>query len=64
MFIDTVFKILSIWIYTGEKQFYLFLNTAEIPLNKPIKKNSFLFPGKCEDQNSLTKRTSHIQMIL
>ena len=56
IFIDTVFKDLSKWIDTGEKQFCIFSNerliAAEIPLNKPTKKNSFLIHGKFEDQRA------------
>lgn len=29
--------------------------TAEIPLNKPVKKNSFLIPAKVEDQKTEKK---------
>lgn len=30
--------------------------TAEIPLNKPVKKNSFLIPAKVEDQKTEKKK--------
>ena len=30
--------------------------TAEVPLNKTIKKNSFLIPGKFEDQETQSKK--------
>lgn len=30
--------------------------TAEIPLNKPVKKNSFLIPEKVEDQKTEKKK--------
>ena len=40
----------------GQKQFNAFWNdrlvTAKIPIDEPIKKNSFLIPGKFEEKKS------------
>ena len=68
-FINNVFKELFNLIDIGEKQFHTFWNerlmTAKVPLNKSIKNNSFLIPGKVEDQkNEKKKRSLFIQIIL
>ena len=62
-FDDKVFQDLSKMIDVGQEQFHSFwkerLVTASTPLDAPIKKNSFLTPGKFEEQ----KKESHKKLI-